>query len=280
MRLLFLSSLIFISASLKAQNSVRNGDRDTCLFRIDVGLNVDFHYMKSSTNENLTSTQNLLLNSMEKNPTSLSLPDIQIILKDKIGLSAGINFMSIATDKKKIENSYAATEKYYYTQLKNNTYESGTSPVESKFSFTMLNIGVVGFIRTYRNLVLLPSINSLINIESNYPEFQIRYKEPNSNYMFTRTYYSENIKAKGLNANLKGRLYFKTTDITRNFGSMFLALNIGYTYMKTSAITSYSDKDIFGDTYYHSKTNVNKDFQSFYIGFSFGFDFHKIDKHR
>ena len=99
----FIIVLLLFSYSLCAQTDTSNGDRDTSLWRIDAGFNFDYHFVWTKTKGPLGATQNVLYKHVSRNQISFTLPDVQIIFKDKIGLSAGFYFLSASTDSKKIE---------------------------------------------------------------------------------------------------------------------------------------------------------------------------------
>lgn len=270
---------LIINYTLQAQTNVSDGDRDTSLLRIDFGLNFDYHYVWSNTKGQLGATQDVLYKNVAHELISFTVPDVQIILKDKLGISTGFYFLSGSSDSKKIEEFYQSTEKTYYTQLANADYAGGRSPVRGDYNFSTFKLGALGFFRTYRNLVLIPSINYLMNIESRYPEFEIRYKEPGSNYMFTRTFYAEHVSCKGGNANLRAMLYFNSFGGKKNVGGAIIGFNIGYSYLKSSAEVRYKDKDIYNIETISPSTKVNKDFSSIYIGFILGVTFHRNPSH-
>lgn len=275
----FILLFLMINYSLFAQTSESNGDRDTSLLRIDFGLNFDYHYVWSNTKGQLGATQDVLYKKVARDQISFTVPDVQIIFKDKLGISTGFYFLSASSDSKKIEELYQSTETTYYTQLATPNYEGGRSPVRGDYNLTTFKLGALGFFRTNRNLVLIPSIHYLIPIESKYPEFEIRYKEPGSNYMFTRTFYAERVSSKGANVNLRAMLYFNSFGGKKNIGGAMLGFNIGYSYLKSSADVRYKDKDIYNTETISSSTKISKDFSSIYVGFILGFSYHRKASH-
>ena len=268
--------IILYSCNVIAQSNNVIPIRDTCLFRIHVGFNVAGGRLRATTQGDLTPTQNFLFSKINKGLFNLALPDVQFILKDKIGINAGFLFFQNSTDSKTLEAGYKETEPYYYTTIANASYESGSSPLMDRYNFTFVKCGLMGFLRPCRNMVVLPFVNALFLVEGTYPELKINYKEPNSNYMFERTFYTESVNAKGINVGFSSRVYLSGNPRARKTSSIYAETTIGFNYIQTTGNTFYKDKDLYGDEIVNSGTAIRKDFKTLYIGIGFGGDLHKL----
>lgn len=259
---------IIISNIIFSQSNEKFADHEPCNFRIDASFSLGYGYGWFNKINSLPSSADLLLNNSNHGFTFLTLPDIQFILKDKLGLSTGFDFINGSTNDKKIIKEFQNTEPYYYTQIPSDEYNRSYSSLAGKYNFKFFKLGLIGFNRISKKLVLIPSINWLFNLESTYPEFQIKYKEPNSNYMFTRSFTSNNVKVNGLKIGLNSRIYYYF-DKPKKHVSSYIEAKIELIYLQSKASFFYEDTDIYSKASVSTPISITNNFLFLNVGISF-----------
>lgn len=273
-RILQFLLLFFIWIDFEAQTAFVGWDTIPVKFRIDVSpFQYGYGLWSSKTKTDMPEQSSFIFTSINKGLFIFHI-DIQTIFKDKVGIETGFDVINSRLDKKKIRNDLQNHIANYKINIAADDYHTGESPFIGNYQFNIFKAGIVGFI-PWKKTVILPYLDFLYSIESNYPSLKVHFTDNLNGSSFTREYKFYNTNSNGIKLGASMRGYLKNQNIKRKHSNLYMQLRAEFVYLRTNGYGYYLDKDINGNEFKSSSNNFSQNINSFILGFTLaGFDLH------
>ena len=221
-----------------------------------------------NTNGNLPEAESFILSKTTKGFFTFQV-DIQAIFKDKIGFETGFDFTSGALNENAIRNEFQNHITDYNINIAERNNHTGASPFDNSYGYKIFKLGVVGFL-PYKKAHIVPYLDYLYSIQSDYPSLKVEFADGSSTTLFTREYqfYARNCNGFKLGTSIRG--YFKNSNNKIKHANFYMQLRAEFIYLKTNGYGYYVDKDINNNETRSDSHNFNQNIYAFLIGVTLG----------
>ncbi|MBL7936847.1 MAG: hypothetical protein JNM51_13665 [Bacteroidia bacterium] len=261
--------LFLLCNNIEAQTWFVGWDTVPAKFRLDISpFQFGYGPWGINTKTDMPEQSSFILTSTTKGFGGFHM-DIQAFFKDKIGIETGFDFVGGSLDEKKIRSELQNHIPNYVIEFPKTDYDGGNSPFRGGYDYRIFKIGLIGFIRCNK-IVILPYLNYLYNIESDYPNLTVIFTDPSNNSSFNRIYKFYNTNSNGIKVGASFRGYFKNQNIKRKHSNIYMQLRAEFVYLKTNGYGYYLDKDVNNNEIKSPSHNFSQNAYAFVLGFTLG----------
>lgn len=268
-RILLFLFISFLCNDIEAQTWFVGWDTVPAKFRLDAS---PFQFgggpLGVNTNSDLPEAESFILSKNSKGFFVFQF-DLQAIFKDKIGFETGFDFISGGLNENAIRNEFQNHIPNYSVNIPKDNNHTGDSPFSGGYDFSIFKLGLVGFL-PFKKVHIVPYLDYLYNIESNYPSLKVEFTDVSSTTVFTREYQFYNTRCNGFKLGTSIRGYFKNSNKKIKHANLYMQLRAEFVYLKTNGYGYYVDKDINKNETRSESHKFNQNIYAFVIGVTLG----------
>lgn len=268
-RILLFLFIHFLCNDIKAQTYFVGWDTVHAKFRLDAS---PFQFGGGpwgiNTNSNLPEAESYILSKTNKGFTGFQF-DLQAIFKDKIGFETGFEIISGNLNEKAIRNEFQNYISDYRISIAEANNQTGASPFKGGYDYRIFKLGIVGFLPC-RKVHILPYLDYLYNIESEYPSLKVEFTDVASTTVFTREYQFYNTRCNGFKLGTSIRGYFNNSNKKIRHANLFMQLRAEFVYLNANGYGFYVDKDVNKNETTSESHKFSQNIYGFVLGFTLG----------
>lgn len=232
-RYIFAGILIFSSFTGFSQKEVEKEKFYRKLTFGIVALNFDFGKSNIELPNSLPPAHHFLMSANRKYVTTINIAEVQLMYKNFIGLSGGINYSNIRVDKKAVYNELQNYVEDVSISIPESSYEKGVIPIKDAQDIFSARIALIGNLNV-KKISFVPYVAGIFPFDKYYLNVEVDCFDASSNASFDRVYSFEERYSPGIKAG------FDTRYMVLN--NLFVGVRVGYSYLKMKGHGTTTDK--------------------------------------